>query len=339
MDYIITDAGLKVLEERGLKQVIDENFDELYYFNLGVMYEEDIQEYIQNNRVNPLLVEKFSKDEVEDGDEFRVFSYIIPNELARTGKIPSNLSDDLMTAIGAYFLTKSYTEQFTGRGHYAFRNSQFLTCIHDDVHGDFFLQQYNHVPKKDLQPRLFQDRSQLIKKLEEQDCGRLNGHYGYWIPFLTHLIYFCCQTSQEVPFKDNFNQVFYNRQLFPEEPGMMAEGEIERLKYQGEEDVKIKECLPEYPGFEKQREQGWEFRGEMEKSQAFIINGNLVYCNLDEAGEIEFYQQKFKPAVIFTPDMIEQAIYGTIKSIINGAGRNQPQDPGLVLKYFPYHNF
>lgn len=339
MDYIITDAGLKILEETGLRKVVDENFRGVT--PLSHFYDEDIEDYIEKNRTHPSYRAKIEAEiEAEEShdsdDEFKIFSYIYPNELARTGKIPKNLPDDLMVAIGAYFSTKWWTEDISRRA-YTFRNNQFQTCINGDTHGDFFLQQYNHVPKKDLQGKLFEDRGPLIKKLEEQDKGKLYGHYDYWIEFLNQLIMFCCQEGIEVPFKNDWEQVFYDGKLPSDEPGSVSEFTINNFK-KGDIEF-LKNCLPRLPGWEKQKVNGWNpLEGEIENSRAFIIGGNLVYCNQDKEGQIEFACNRYsKPKVIFTPDMIKETIYGTMTLIRDGTGRNQPQDPGLVMRYFPYH--
>ena len=340
MDYVITDEGLKLLEETSLREVVHDNRHAALEGSVGHMYEGDIKDYLETNRVHPSLAKK-PLEEIEDDDEFRIFSFIYPNELVKMGKILANLPDKVMTAIGAYIKTDRWTNPRYEK-NFSFRDSRFITCINADVHGDFFLQQYNHsVDKSEL---LFPEASPLVKKLRDEDKGRLYGHYDYWTEFLQHLIYYCCQTKREVPFRNNFEQVFYNGRLPSETPGMVAEPDIRDLIYRGNPELMkgtSPRCLPLYPGWEKQRDAGWHpLEGQIEGSQGFIVDDNLVYCHADAGGVIEFAHQRFaKPGVFITPNMIEPLMRGAITLIRDGAGRNQPQDSGLILKHFPYHLF
>lgn len=341
MDYIITDAGLEILEERGLKKIVDENFKELINEHMGMWYDDQQEEYARTHRTHPSLAQESEQDNFRIGDEkFKVFSFLYPNTLVEQGKISDKLSDGIMAAIGAYVQTK-YNTEGTFNDQYEWRTPTFHTVIHPDVHGDFFLQQYNHKPDNS-QKFLFPGCEPLIKKLKQEDIGMLNGHYDYWINFLESLLYYCCQTKQEVPFRNDFEKVFYNGKFSDKKPGMVADMPITQLKdWTRDAKVKWKPCLPVLPDFQKQVDDGWMLEGQIENSQAFILNGNLVFCSQDNSGPIEFIHKKYSsPKVFLTPDMIKEAVYGTMKLMTSGrAGRVEPHDPGLILKYFPYHLF
>jgi len=342
MNYIITDAGLSILEETGLKKLVDENFKELLNEHPSMWYDDEQEEYSRTHRVHPSLAEEDEQDDLGRMDEkFLVFSFLYPNVLVEQGKISDRLNDTVMAAIGVYVQTKYHTEGLF-KDWRAWRNPTFHTTIHPDIHGDFFLQQYNHKPD-DSQKSLFLDCEPLIKRLKQKDIGMLYGHYNYWIDFLESLICYCCQTRQEVPFRHDFEKVFYNGNLPDEKPGMVAEMPIVQLRdWTKDAKTNWKPCLPVLPDFQKQIDDGWLFEGQIENSQAFILDGNLVFCDKDEHGPIKFtnYGNFSKPVVVISPDMVREAVRGTMELMIEGhAGRVMPHDPGLILKYFPYHLF
>jgi len=335
MDYVITDKGIKLLLETGFFADVSREAQEAISAERGHFYFEDIDEYLRNHRSSPRFREKLL-DELEDNDEFRIFSFMYANDLVERGKIPSNLPDNLMTAISGFVNTEKWTNQ---RYRHNFRhiNDRFITCVNGDTHGDFFLQQYNYV--FDDSEFLFPEASPLVKKLKQKDIGKLYGHYDYWTGFLEHLILYSLQIKKEVPFRENFEEVFYRGNLPSETPGMVLSPALETLKFRAKEKKIF--GIPLYPGWKKQRDSGWSFTGQIEKSRGFIMDGNLVYCDEDSNGNIEFgYYGKFSsPRVFITPDMIKPLMIGTITLIRDGAGRNQPQDPGLIMKYFPYDLF
>ena len=338
MEFIITDKGIKVLEEMGLRQAVEQGSKGLDSLINGFWSVEEREEYACSHRIHPLLSEKLSAGSPVGEKEFIIYSFVNPNQLAEAGKIPRNLLDGIMSAIGAYVLTTGCAR--IGRKHYSFRDKKFFTDIFGDIHGDFFLNQFNHVPAEDLQARLFEDPV-LIKRLCQKDKGGLYGHYDYWTEFLKSLVYFCCQTGAEVPFRHDFEKVFYEGKLPSDKPGMVAEREIEMLRYYEKNRNKaFKTCLPKLPGFEGQMQEGWGFEGRIEQSQGFIINGNLAFCRESKTGSIEFMQERWgEPDVFIAPGMVREAVFGAVSLIRDSAGRNEPQDAGLILRHFPYYFF
>jgi hypothetical protein len=233
---------------------------------------------------------------------------------------------------------------------YSWRDGKFLTHMFSDVHGDFYLSQFDHTPDLRGQTFLFPSAEPLVKRLQRgiSDNG-LNAGYEYWMDFLQHLLYFCCQTGMEVPFRDDYLDAFYDGKPFDENAGMLAEHTLHGFNFL-REDVKsgkkdlFKMCLPEYPGFLEQSKEGWSFTGSIagySKRQAFIMDGNLVYCEEKKDGPVDFgeYGKFSEPKVIFIPDMIREAIFGVFSIVLNSGSRNMHQDPGLIMKYFPYFLF
>lgn len=347
MDYIITDEGLRVLKEQGLSEKVDQHFSELNseVLSRGIWSSDEIREYLSEERIHPLYEKQTRDDEIwlSDNDEFKIFSFMAPNFLVRKKVIPKDLPDTIMSAIGAYLLTKWVMTPFPKRS-FTLRNNRFQTQVQGDTHGDFYLSQYDH-SIDDSQQVLFSGTEPLIKKLErDKTCNYMYGHYDYWTEFLQSLILFCCQTCMDVPFRHNFLDVFYEGKPIDERPGMVAEYKINHFKnvYKyAKTDISLQLCLPKYPGFEEQSEQGWGFAGHIEENQGFIMDGKLVFCRKQEDGPIDFsiWEKFSEPKIIFTPEDIKEALYGTVRVIRDGAGRNAPQDPGLYLKYFPYDLF
>ena len=338
MNYIVTDAGLSVLEETGLKKIVDENFKGLISEHQGFWYDDQQEEYSRTHRTHPNLTEDEQNDLIRADEKFLIFSFLYPNTLVEQGKISDKLNDNIMAAIGTYVQTKYHTEGMF-KDKRTCRNPTFHTVIHPDVHGDFFLQQYNNQPD-DSQRFLFSGCEPLIKRLKQKDIGMLYGHYNYWINFLESLVLYCCQTEQEVPFRHDFEKVFYNGKLPDEEPGIVARMPIEQLRDWTRE-ANWKPCLPTLPDFQKQIDDGWMLEGQIENSQAFIRDGNLVFCDKDTNGSIEFEHNKWgNPCVTITPDMVREAVRATMELMIEGhAGRVMSHDPGLIMKHFPYHLF
>jgi len=299
-----------------------------------------MKNYVVENRTYSEFKDKvLANDEEIRGDEFVVFSYAVPNELIRKGVLPRSLPDEMMAALGAYFLTKR-AEYNRFQHNFTFRTKQYLTCINGDIHGDFFVQQYNHLPTVS-QLTLFGE-GDLYKELTEKDKGKLYGHHDYWIEFLKQLVTFCCQEGLDVPYRKNWEEIFYGGKVPSDEPGEVSGFTISCLKnsprFHKDNPDLMKNCIPRLPGWEEQRECGWiPNEGGIEESQGFISDGNLVYFHKNEEGEVGFARNRYRRAnMVFTPDMVEQAIFGTISLIRDGAGRNQSQDPGLLMKNFPY---
>ena len=344
MEYILTNEGLRVFEEKGLKKIIDDSFEHLNQNMMqGMPFEDDIDEYAKENNI-PDLAEKIEEDEtfyVDKRDSFIMHSEIACNLLK--DKLPKNLEKDIKNAISAYYLYHDkFLSKFRLRGSYVWRDEQTLNCIMESIHGDMIIEQYDITPDKKQQD-LFNYKP-LVKRVEWR---LLNGFYPEWINTLSHFITFCCQIGKPVPFRDTWEQIFYMGNLRETEPAEVAKHLIEGLKYAKEEkeyshinvlpfiDNPLKHIKPEkniFNIYPVRSNSGYA-------SQPFIDKDTLVYLHQVEKG-IKFLDARWgDSSVRFNYEQIQHAIKGVVTCIQKRASRCQPYDPGLVFKYFPYERF
>ena len=338
--YAITNEGLKVLEEKGLKKILDNSFKNFECdILMGYLYDDIIEDYAKEHGI-PNLVEKVATDEFDREDSFIINSEIICNQLK--DKLPKNINKELKDVISAYYIYyKNFFIMAGYKGDYIWRDEQFLNVIKGDVHGDMIIHQYDL--SQDFQRDLFNYKP-LVKKTGGTG---INGFYPYWIEILSHFITFCCQIGKPVPFRDNWKEEFYNEKFEEIKPGEVASGLIEQLKNAKEsKEYSFIQFLPFIDNPFKHINTKRNFfhihpirsDGGYE-SMPFIDKNNLIYLHKAEKG-IEFLEERWGSlGVRFDYEQIEHAIRGVVSCIQKGGSRCIPKDPGLVFKYFPYEKF
>lgn len=339
--YIITNKGLDVLEETGLKKIIDSSLDDLLEnIPKSYMYDEIIEEYSKEHGIPGLLEKVKSNNSLNTTDSFIMHSEIVCDLLKN--KLPKNLEEDIKDAVSAYYIYYDKFLKMSGyRGRNLWRDEKFLNIIEGTIHGDMAIQQYDISPGPQL--NLFGEEC-LVKKT---DLILLNGYYTEWIKTLADFMTFCCQINKPVPFKDNWKEVFYDGNFKETEPGEVARQDIEHLKCAKEGkkfgwikvlpflDNPLKHINPKKDFFHTDpvcSENGYY-------SQPFIDKDNLVYLHETKNG-VKFLEQIWgNPGIKFNYKQIGNCIKSIVKCIQGGASRSLPQDPGLVFKYFPYKKF
>lgn len=337
--YLITNEGLKTLEESGLKKILDTSFKDLeqdYYFG-GAIYDDEIERYAEEHKI-PDLVERIEAEgEFDKSESFVMHSEIVCDLLKK--KLPKNLTKELKDAISAYYLYfNRFLKRVGYRGSYLWRDDNFLNIIEGDTHGDMSIGQYDVSPEKNLKP--------LVKKT--QGTG-VNGYYSDWPKTLIDFITFCCQIKKPVPFRDNWREVFYNGTFNEEEkePGEVASFYIRNLRYakEGEKYSHIG-VLPfvNNPFRHVSTDKSCFFVQPIKSSDGFesfpFIDGNsLVYLRKSKEGIKVLEEIWGNPSVRFSYEQIHHAIKGVVSCIQNSGTRCQSYDAGLIFKYFPYKKF
>ena len=342
MHYIITNEGLKILEENGLKKIIDSSFEYLEEnMPSSLIYDEDIDEYAKEHNL-PDLLEKIEKDAEEyifKNDSFIMHSGIVYDLLK--DKITKDVGKDLKYAVGAYYIYKNRFLDHIARTKYLWRGEQFLNIIEGDVHGDMMIKQYNVSPGP--QSDLFGYKP-LIQKT---DLRLVNGFYPEWIRTLSDLITFCYQIGKPIPFKDNWEEIFYNGNLETIKPRGVASdfiGDLKRAKeYNEYSSISVLPFIDNPLKHISAKDSIFDIKPISSDggylSQPFIDKDSLVYLHESERG-IEFLGHMWgKQGVRFSYEQIHHAIRGVVTCIQGGASRCSSQDPGLVFKYFPYERF
>ncbi len=336
--YLITNEGLKVLEESGLKEILDSCFKSLDDYMLsGAIYDDQIEEYAKEHGI-PDLVEKVEEDGILGKRESFVMHSKIICDLLKD-KLPKNIKG-LENAISAYYIYYDHFLKNRGyRGSYLWRDDNFLNIIEGDVHGDMYITQYDITSEPDL----FGSKS-LVKKTEVKGVV---GYYSDWPKTLIDFITFCLQIKKPVPFRNNWEKEFYKGDLKEEKPGCVAESCVKDLKYtkEGEKYSHI-DVLPfvDNPFRHISKDKNAFHTQPIRSSGGFVsypfIDGdNLVYLCKSKRG-VEFLRETWgDPSVRFSYDQIPNAIKGVISCIQNHGTRCQPHDAGLIFKYFPYEKF
>ncbi len=335
--YLITNEGLKVLEETGLKKICNESFEKLeHYLLTGHIYDDQIEEYAEEHGISDLLEKVEAEESWDKNEAFIMHSGIICSLLQ--DKLPKSLNNELKKAISAYWI---YNNRFLKpfNKSYLWRSNASLNQIESDVHGDMLIRQYDIT----TEPNLFGDKP-LVKKSE---LNLVNGFYPEWLRTLTDFIAFCCQIRKPVPFKDNWEEVFYNGKLEESNPGEVAKIYINDLKNaKQQEEYSFILVLPfvDNPLKQTNPEKGIYHINPVRSdggylSYPFIDGDNLVYLHEAERGT-EFLNKTWgKPGVRFPYEQIGEAIKGIVTCIQKGGSRCLPPDPGLVFRHFPYERF
>ncbi len=342
--YIITNEGLKVLEEKGLKKILDSSFPDLeHHMLIALPYEDEIEEYAVEKKL-PHLIEKVEEDGILDKREsFIMHSEIICDLLKK--KLPKTINKDLKDCISAYYIYHDrFIKKIVSRDSYLWRDENSLNIIEGDIHGDMLIKQFDLSP--DPNPDFFGYKP-LFKKV---DLRLVNGFYPEWIRTLSDFITFCIQTEKQVPFKESWGKEFYNGFFEETKAGEVADYYIDRLKWAKEgKEHSFVQLLPFVDNPKKQMniEKGLCHIEPISAdggylSFPFIENESLFYLHQVEEGEkgVEFLDAVWgSPSVKFNYNHMEDAIKGVVTCIQKGSSRCQPQDPGLVFKYFPYERF
>lgn len=335
---LITNEGLRILEERGIKKILDSSFKDLDNYMLsGFPYDEKIEEYAKEHKI-PNLLEKVKTDVINNQIEsFIMYSGIIYDSLK--DKLPKNLEENIKTAISAYYIySDRFLKRVDYRGAYLWRDENSLNLIAGDMRGDMKIEQYDLTPEPQLN---FLDYRPLIKKT---GLKVVDGYYTEWIRTLSDFITFCCQIEKPVPFKDSWEKEFYNGNFEEMGYGEVAHEHIMELKHAKEEKEKsFVKVLPFTDNPKKHinpREGIYSInpiqsQGEF-LSHPFIDKDDLVYLHEAKTG-VEFLGGIWgNPGVRFTYKQIPNAIKGIVSCIQHNKSRCQPQDPGWIFKYFPY---
>ena len=340
--YLITNEGLKVLEEKGIKKILDDSFKSLDDYMLSSFpFDEDIKEYGAEHHL-PNLLEKINEDEkknIPKEDSFIVRSGIIPNLLKK--KLPKKLTSEIKDAISAYYI---YWNRFLNkgfyRGHYLWRDDNFLNIVRGDTNGDMYLNQYT---LKSFDSTLIEENPLLIKA----SSYGVNGYYTEWIRMLPDFFSFCLQIGKPVPFKDDWEETFYHGHFEDTKAGEVASYLIERLQAAKErKEYSSIQVLPfiddpmKHINLDKKIHYVHSVKSVSGfESMPFIDKESLVYLHKSKTG-VEFIHETWGDlGVRFYYDQIHHAIRGIVSCIQNHGSRCMPHDPCLVFKYFPYERY
>jgi len=339
--HLITNHGLEVLEKSGLKKILDGSFQDLEdYYLKGHIYDDEIEEYAQEHKI-PDLLERID-DNFNKNESFIVNSEIVLDLLK--DKLPEDLESDVKQAISAYYIYHNKFYNMLAR-HFFWRDEKSVNIIESDMQGDMCITQYN-LSHSDPQLDLF-NYKHLIKKVEPKF---VNAYYDEFIPTLIHFITFCCQIGKPVPFKENWEEIFFNENFTAEKPGEVAKNNIKELSSaKNKEEYSRIFVLPfvdnplKYVNSEKRFYPIYPIKSSGGKFFYIVFSGNdLVYLYIAEKGiQVEPYtEEKWgNPSVRFNYEQIGNAIEGIIKVIQKGGSRSFPEDCGLVFKHFPYERF
>ena len=338
MKYILTNKGLDTLKKTGLKKILDSSFPDLEHHMLhGFLYEDEIKEYANENKI-PNLLEKVEAANLSNRtDSFIMHSEIICNLLKK--KLPKNIEKEIKNAISAYYLYyDEFLKRLTYSGTYLWRDEDSLNIISGDTHGDMRIEQYDISQKS--KPNLF-NQDVLVKKT---DLKLVDGYYSEWLRTLTDFITFCIQIKKPVPFKENWEKEFYKGFFEETEPGSVANSLIKEIKRAKEnKEYSYVNVLP----FTDNPKKHMDPKKSVYHIQPVISSGGysfypfidkeeLIYLSPSEKG-VEFLNETWgNPGVRFNYEQIPNAIKGVVSCIQNHGSRCLPQDPGLVFKYFPY---
>ena len=339
--HLITNHGLEVLEKSGLKKILDGSFQDLEdYYLKGHIYDDEIEEYAQEHKI-PDLLERID-DNFNKNESFIVNSEIVLDLLK--DKLPEDLESDVKQAISAYYIYHNKFYNMLAR-HFFWRDEKSVNIIESDMQGDMCITQYN-LSHSDPQLDLF-NYKHLIKKVEPKF---VNAYYDEFIPTLIHFITFCCQIEKPVPFKDNWEEVFFNGNFEEGKPGEVAKSDIEHLKRakQNEEYswIKVLPFIDNPLKHIKSKKDIFHIHPIHSSggylSRPFIDGNDLVYLHLEERGiKVEPHREEKwgNPSVRFSYEQIGNAIEGIVRVIQKGGSRSLPEDCGLVFKHFPYERF
>jgi len=343
--YLITNHGLEVLEKKGLKKNLDDSFPDLEdYYLRGHVFDDDIEEYAQEHQI-PDLQERIEADsEYLKNESFIINSEIILNLLKE--KLPKNLQNDIKQSISAYYIYYNKILKGFRTQRYFWRDDKFLTELYSDIHGDMQIRQYDINTDLETEQDLF-NYMPLVKKVNP---NIINAYYDEFIPTLIHFITFCCQIGKKVPFKDNWEEVFFNGNFTAEKPGEVAKSDIDYLKSaKNKEESSMIFVLPFIDNPLKHVDPKKNiyivhpiYSSGGYTSRPFIEGNELVYLHPKEDGikvEPIIKQGWGNPSVRFNYDQTENAIEGIVKVIQKGGSRSPQEDCGLVFKHFPYERF